>query len=259
MNRTIFSTFIAVIFLVACNSKVDDKLEQEMIRTLEQNNVMLDIAEEKIEEDFRKKLSEPETKEKAEIWFPKVQQANSLLKQLIKKMEDSKSSLKGENLNNLFSEYKSAIEKLDAKTKDDLSEVFTNKSLETKNTNVNIHLIKNKAIILRNIFNKWCLNQIGTVGWSCEFPTALTSQNATHFKPNEKLEIIAGIGVYSSRMNPQIFIGNKKINLQPEGYAKNKVNVGTKLGTFKKLVKISFKKPDGTIGTVEREIKYTVD
>ena len=92
MNRIIFSLFFSAIFFVGCKNKVDDKLEKEIIRTLEENNKMLNMATKKTESDFYKKLAEPETKEKAEIWFPKVQLADSLLKELNKNLQNSNSN-----------------------------------------------------------------------------------------------------------------------------------------------------------------------
>lgn len=269
MNRIIFSLFISAIFFVGCKNKVDDKLEKEIIRTLEENNKMLNMAAKKTESDFYKKLAEPETKEKAEIWFSKVQLADSLLKELNKNLQNSNSNQV--QIVSLYNHYCNELMNLDLRAKEELTDTaycaidsaFNNlvgigKEYST-NLNLIIHLYKNKAAIKRNIFSNWCLNQIHTCGWHYETFNPLVSTNSHHFKPNEKLEIVAGIGYYSTKAHPQVYINDKEISLSPEGVAKYLINVGNKIGTFKKLVKILFTKPDGTLGTSTKEIIYTVD
>lgn len=265
MNRIIFSLFLSAISFVGCKSKVDDKLEQEIIKTLDENNKMLDESAKGIEEAIDTYKKDPKTAYKAEIRYPEICKANSLLKLFHKELDSAliNTSEKDKNLQALFANFKNKILDIDSNAREDLKMLFLGTEVDSNSLkfsrSVTLGLYKNKATILRNIFNKWCYNQIGTVGWTCEFPILLTSQNATHFKTNERLEIVAGIGVYSTRMNPTILIDRKEIKLTPEGYAKYNINVGNKLGKFKKDVNITYKKPDGTLGTSTKEIIYTVD
>lgn len=253
-----FAALLFVIILaIGCSNKIDDKVGQEMIKALENNNVMLDKAADDIFHEFQKKLEKPDTKEKAEIWFPKARLADSLCKQFITQTYDK------QNLYNQFINYKNKIVEINIKAKEELKETLAQNFSETNKSNtvdtLAFSLYKNKSIQLRNIFIDWCLKQIGATGWSCEFPIGFTSQNSTHFKPNQKLEITVGIGYYSTKLHQKIYVDNKEVYLTREGVAEYKINVGTTLGKHKKKITISYISPDGATHTMEKEISYTVD
>ena len=71
--------------------------------------------------------------------------------------------------------------------------------------------------------------------------------------------ITAGVGAFSTAASPKIFVNDKEIQLNSDGVAEYKTKVPNEIGTYKKQVKIEYIKPDGTRGSVEKEIIYTVD
>jgi hypothetical protein len=84
----------------------------------------------------------------------------------------------------------------------------------------------------------------------------LIGTNATYLMPGDDLEITAGIGAYSKAATPTITIGGSNPGLV-DGKALYKTTVS---GAGEKSVGVSIRytKPDGTTGTVEKTIKYTV-
>jgi gliding motility-associated protein GldM len=84
---------------------------------------------------------------------------------------------------------------------------------------------------------------------------ALVAPNATYLMPGDDLEIKAGIGAFSAAAQPKITINGAVQPLTADGTALWKTKVSS-TGTVK--VKIDYAKPDGSIASVERDVKYTV-
>jgi gliding motility-associated protein GldM len=103
----------------------------------------------------------------------------------------------------------------------------------------------------------FCLKQVGAVEVVYDNFQAIASQSSEYLMPGQELKITAGIGAFSKSAAPNVTIDGAGVALNAEGVAEQKLTVGGP-GAYSKKVVISFKKPDGTTGTVEREIKYTV-
>jgi gliding motility-associated protein GldM len=103
----------------------------------------------------------------------------------------------------------------------------------------------------------FCLKQVGAVEIVYDNFQAIASQSSEYLMPGQELTIRAGIGAFSKQAAPTVSIGGSVIPLNAEGVAEQKIKVGN-TGTYSSIVNISFKKPDGTIGTAQKEIKYTV-
>jgi gliding motility-associated protein GldM len=103
----------------------------------------------------------------------------------------------------------------------------------------------------------FCHKMIGEVEVVYDEFQAFAGQSSKYLMPGDELEITAGVGAFSKAALPTITIDGRTAPLNAEGVAvyKTKVNGA---GEHKVQVNVSFKKPDGTIGTEKREIKYTV-
>ena len=75
--------------------------------------------------------------------------------------------------------------------------------------------------------------------------------------PGQEVRITAGVGAFSKAAAPNITIDGSNVALNAEGVAELKFNAGG-TGAYSKKVVINYLKPDGTRGTTEKEIKYTV-
>ncbi len=100
------------------------------------------------------------------------------------------------------------------------------------------------------------LSQVGSVKVVFDEFQPLIGTNATYLMPGDNLEVTAGIGAYSKAATPAISIGGASLPLT-EGKAVYKTTVS---GSGEKSVNINIRytKPDGSTGTLEKQIKYTV-
>ncbi len=103
----------------------------------------------------------------------------------------------------------------------------------------------------------YCYKQIGSVKVVYNQFEAFAGTNATYLMPGDELEIQAGIGAFSAAAKPDITINGAHQNLNSDGVADFKTKVeGT--GEHTVTVNIAYTKPDGTIATIPKVIKYTV-
>ena len=100
------------------------------------------------------------------------------------------------------------------------------------------------------------LSQVGSVKVVFDAFEPLIGTNATYLMPGQELEIKAGIGAFSKSATPTITINGTTPPLT-NGSAIYKTTVS---GAGEKSVHVNIKyvKPDGSTGTLERDIKYTV-
>ncbi len=105
---------------------------------------------------------------------------------------------------------------------------------------------------------EYCHNQIGQVKVVYNQFQAFTGQSSQYLMPGQELEITAGIGAFSSEAKPNSHILTvRTCPLGSDGAALYKTTVGG-AGSYTKKVRISFVKPDGTQGAMEKAISYTV-
>ena len=102
-----------------------------------------------------------------------------------------------------------------------------------------------------------CHKKIGEVELIYDEFAAFAGTNSQYLMPGEELVITAGIGAFSKAAKPSISIDGANVNVKEDGTAEYKTTVSN-AGSNTKKVHISFTKPDGTIATVEKEVKYTV-
>jgi gliding motility-associated protein GldM len=113
--------------------------------------------------------------------------------------------------------------------------------------------VKNSEAQLVDYF----LKQVGSVKIIFDEFQAFAGTNSTYLMPGEQLEITAGVGAFSKAAKPTVYINGSAQPLNNEGVAVYKTAVsGT--GERNVAVKINYAKPDGTIGEVNKIVKYTV-
>ncbi len=104
---------------------------------------------------------------------------------------------------------------------------------------------------------EYCHKQIGAVKVVYDKFQAIASQSSEYLMPGQELTITGGVGAFSSAAQPSVSVDGATVPLTADGTALYKTTVGGP-GSYSKKVHISFKKPNGEIGTLEKEIKYTV-
>ncbi len=104
---------------------------------------------------------------------------------------------------------------------------------------------------------EFCHKQVGQVEVIYDQFQAIASQSSQYLMPGQELLITGGVGAFNKNAQPTVTVDGSNVPLNAEGVAEYKTTVSSP-GTFSKKVTISFKKPDGTTGSVDKEIKFTV-
>ena len=104
---------------------------------------------------------------------------------------------------------------------------------------------------------EFCHKKIGAVKIIYDKFQAIASQSSEYLMPGQELTITGGVGAFSSAAQPTVSVDGSSVPLGPDGTALYKTNVGGP-GSYSKKVNITFKKPNGEMATLEKEIKYTV-
>ena len=104
---------------------------------------------------------------------------------------------------------------------------------------------------------EFCHKQVGQVEVIYDQFQAIASQSSQYLMPGQELVITGGVGAFNKNAQPTVTVDGSNVPLNAEGVAEYKTTVNSP-GTYSKKVTISFKKPDGTVGSVDKEIKYTV-
>ena len=263
---------------------------------------------------FQKKIEDPKTKEKAEIWMPKALKAKALADELYTYIDGLKKELKEESGLKivdgvedfkeddldaatrlsvesppsgkgkgkiLFDKLKAFKEQLLAIDPDIAKEIGPNLPLDLTPPPTSNKVVKDNlsylyfhmtptvaAITILSKFQndiknsesqvvEYCHKEIGEVELIYDEFAAFAGTNSTYLMPGEELIITAGIGAFSKAARPSISVDGANINLKEDGSAEYKTIVNNS-GSNTKKVRISYTKPDGTIATVEKEVKYTV-
>ena len=103
----------------------------------------------------------------------------------------------------------------------------------------------------------FCLKKVNAVDLIYDQFQAIASQSSEYLMPGQELKITGGVGAFSSAAKPTVTIDGSTVALNADGVAEYKTTVSSP-GSYSKKVNISFKKPDGKVATLEKEIKYTV-
>ena len=103
----------------------------------------------------------------------------------------------------------------------------------------------------------YCHRQIGAVEVVYDEFQAFAGTNSQYLMPGQELVITAGVGAFSKSAKPSISVDGAGMALNSQGVAEYKTTVGGP-GSYTKKVRISFIKPDGTPGSLDKDVPYTV-
>ena len=101
------------------------------------------------------------------------------------------------------------------------------------------------------------LKKVGEVVLEYDQFQAIASQSSEYLMPGQELTITGGVGAFSKAAAPIVTIDGASVALNNDGIALRKFNVEGP-GSYSKKIRISFKKPDGTTGLLDKVINYVV-
>jgi len=104
---------------------------------------------------------------------------------------------------------------------------------------------------------EFCHKKVGEVQVVFDQFQPIVSQSSQYLMPGQELVISGGVSASNKAVVPTVTVDGSNVPLNAQGVAETKFTVGGP-GTYSKKVRIAFKKPDGTDGTVEKDVQYTV-
>jgi gliding motility-associated protein GldM len=104
---------------------------------------------------------------------------------------------------------------------------------------------------------EFCHKKIGEVELVYDEFAAFAGTNSNYLMPGQELQITAGVGAFSKAARPNVSIDGASVALNAQGVAEYKTTVGGP-NSYSKMVRITFTKPDGTPGSVEKKVDYVV-
>jgi hypothetical protein len=265
--------------LLSCSngSKTDKEIIKAMEESLEQSNRRVSFSTETILRSLQEKTLDPATSYKAELWFPKADQVAKLSASCLSYIDEFKKN-KGlsKELADSFVQRLKAFEEAVLKTDLLINEVFADRRL-FNNDSINkkfydqyfkgasetsIHAfltrIQNTVKVFENKTIAFCSEQIASHRPFFDTYTVIVGQNSKVIKRGGQLEIIAGVGAFTSQAKPEIFINNQAHNIDESGYADFKQKVQLKPGNYSIPVKIIYTDEFGKKQTTETKVEYTV-
>ena len=103
-----------------------------------------------------------------------------------------------------------------------------------------------------------CHKKVGEVKIKYDQFKAIANASSSYVMGGDEIIINAGVGAFSSAAKPTVTIDGAGATSLPDGSYEYKFNAPSAAGEYTKKVKVSFVKQDGTIASVDKDIKYTV-
>jgi len=117
--------------------------------------------------------------------------------------------------------------------------------------------LQNNVRITENRICNFCNQQV-TAGDFFKIRFPLISQNSTHFKTGEILEILAGIGNFEGAFT-NISINKQDIRLCDSGFARHRIKILGKAGKYSLPVTIAYLNENNKMVTKTQTVSYIID
>ncbi|MBI5857798.1 MAG: gliding motility protein GldM [Sphingobacteriales bacterium] len=117
---------------------------------------------------------------------------------------------------------------------------------------------QNDIKVSENKVVTFCHEQVGKVKIQQDAFAAIAVANATYVQPGQEIEVTAGVGGFSTAVQPQISINGQGIPIDPADGAAHYKFRPDGLGTRSITVNISYTDQNGKVISVPKTIPYTV-
>ena len=284
--RSIACFVISSLVLISCtnHSKQDVEVIKALNESIESSNRFLaaSIAEALI--SLNSKLNDPCTSERAKVWSSKANKIQELSKDLFDHLENIKQKIKdspvrSEEIFEKIKNYQKQILQVDPKITDQFQQslkVFTLgidsstnhqeklfqeyfKNASATSTIALLNKLQNNIRFNEERIITFCNEHVVCmIDWITNVNYPFAIQSSTIVMPNESIEITAGLTSFVFNKPPQVYIYDKSIPLNADGFATYKFKVLTKPGKYYIPVKINYIDQDGRQQSIQKEIEYTV-
>jgi hypothetical protein len=270
--KLILLTILITIAFISCNTKQTKQQLQSTTASLAASNKFIRTNTLDLFEALKAKSLDPRNRERAIIWLAILDSVKNTTDVFIEKFEDTQATSNTNKafydsaftnyinfLQNINPEIKGARFMDSAKIADIKKSIDKFSTQRTEESNVShVEVIKNNIYLLENDIVEFANDKSRTITCGYEKFNSFISQNAMHFKKGDALEIMAGIGSFSTSAAPNIIINQSKIELNESGVAIFKKTLNENLGKYTIPVVISYTDPSGIERKEEKTIQYEV-
>lgn len=288
MFTSFFKNIIAITFLfafAACNNNdKDDALFKSTCESLTASNNQIRHDVLNIFSTMHQRLDLPESVEKAKYYMPLMESINNHSKKIIDEIDSFKFHVNDKSKASLLyqhlKDYRLKMLTLDTLLNQEVQEkyiVVSNDFDSLKQTEKEFWDIffdgvsKSKSNLILTTFqnNIWNIelnmlhyylvkSEINFCGYFDSY-TFIISQNRTHVKPKENIEIVAGMGAFTKQFNPKVYSSNKLFENSPDGSFNFSFTASQKFGKHIIPVKIDYVDRNGKNQTTIKDVVYYVD
>jgi hypothetical protein len=280
-------SLVVLFFSCANNPKNNTAIFNAFNESLVNSNEAIDKSSQSIYTTIQNKLTDPSTSYKAEIWYPKAMIVNNLSKIIftyieeLKELVKQKGVLEDEKAKELYTklkEYKNKIMGIDSGMTAvfDTSIIITTRSFDSSSYRRDdftktffdytqrevifsiLSKFQNNIKIIENRMAAFCNSNIPSSERFYDRYSAIVAQSSSYVKAGEKIEITAGVGVFSINSKPVVIINGKNIQLRYDGTVHYQFNASNKQGIHYIPVEITFTDEVGKKQRINKPIEYTV-
>jgi gliding motility-associated protein GldM len=105
---------------------------------------------------------------------------------------------------------------------------------------------------------QFCHNKVGEVNVVFDSYAAIIGQNSNYLMPGQEIEIMAGVGAFSKKSKPEIYVAGARTEIGEDGAAHTKMSGGG-IGSHTVPVRIIFMNQEsGKMDTINKTVTYTV-
>lgn len=285
VTNLLFTYSFLLIILSSCRdeSKTDLAVIKALNESIENSNKWLEISTTDVVTSLRNKMEEPGSSDRARIWYPRAEKIQQLSKDLFDYIENLKQKSKDTSINSrdLFERlknYQKQILQVDSSITREFQKsikVFTQsidssekdhqklfegyfKNASSESTTAMLNKLQSNIRFNEMRFITFCNEQVGVMEIVDYAVTWFTILNSNVFKPRDTVEITAGIIVFDKRYRSKVFVYDREIDTENDGFAHYKLRAASKPGKYNLPVKISYIDQYGRQQTIQKEMEYTV-
>lgn len=279
LSRYLGLLLLGLAFNSSCQRNSNkERLLQYLKEDIEKASITINTSIQIILSEIEEKKNNPPTSTKGGIWLQKALAINQHSQNLFTEINELKTTntslLKIDKLNQRIRNYADTILAIDPKIRDNFKEYFVDTvpvhhSLPSLWERLNIlnDVDDEDRIIILSQLQLGILQRARTIislcnmsiPIPCSFYTSYSTiigQNSQVITAGEKLEIVAGVGAFSSRVRPIITINGSVQEISEDGTAIFQYVPRGKPGNRRIPVSIEFLDEYGIAQKVEREVTY---
>jgi hypothetical protein len=283
-------------FLFGCTAKstTSEELIKYLDKSLENSKLLVNKSTETMLVDLEEKAKDPATSFRGKIWLAKAGMIREYSNEMYRQIEDLKKKLMSRSINNniplnsvtnIDQEIKKVKDKLKTYNNNllaidpGLNSAFSNYvsfagndssgfivypiNLFSTNITVSeaIHLLNQFENNIKNTENRmvqFSNNKVSSTIMFIDTYSAIIAINSMRSEPGAKLEVIAGMGVFSKKSNPEVYINGKLFPISEDGAVHYKFSASQNTGKYNIPVRIIYTDEIGKRETIEKNVEYSV-